>query len=215
MKLHQVQPGECLLSLAATHGLTLERLAAANPELCSQRVHAGILLPGDVVCIPPREIKHEACATGARHRFRRRSVRAEIRVQIVDRGRPRRNERYELIVDGVPVAGLGYGGDAPETDDHGFLRCEIPPTAQRVVVLVGDSRDEYELRLGHLNPIDSVTGLHGRLANLGTYSKRIKASYGEHSRDALARVLDTDPADLPEHFDDLDVGDELSYRYGC
>jgi hypothetical protein len=75
---------------------------------------------------------------------------------------PWANAPYALIIDSRMIQG--------QTDDDGRLEERIPPTARRgrLKMEPGTPRERvYELRLGGLDPITSITGLADRLNNLG------------------------------------------------
>jgi type VI secretion system secreted protein VgrG len=63
------------------------------------------------------------------------------------------------------------------TDGNGKAEVFIPPTAQRGTITFRGEKDEdgeedveeFELHLGHLDPASEVSGIQGRLLNLGLY----------------------------------------------
>ena len=187
-QIHIVRPGECMISLAARERLPLQKLLDANRELMSVRKDPGILLVGDEVVIPQRKLRTETCATGRRHRFVARQLRAEIRVRLVEFGQPRANETYSLVVDGEPVEGEDF-----VTDADGLAECPIPPHAKTVTIVIGEEEDEYELQLGTLDPIDAPSGIHGRLKNLGVYHGSVGAPLNGTSTRALSDLLRETP----------------------
>jgi hypothetical protein len=74
---------------------------------------------------------------------------------------PRANEPYVLVVDGQLFEGA--------TDSEGRLRVVIPGNARRGRLIVGPQDDQvsYDLLLGGVDPIDEISGIQQRLANLG------------------------------------------------
>jgi hypothetical protein len=63
----------------------------------------------------------------------------------------RTNEPYTLEIDGNLVNGT--------TDEHGRIEEPIPPDARRGVLLVGEPPDEHILNLGHIDPIEEISGV--------------------------------------------------------
>lgn len=166
-----------------------------NAELKKKRKEPNVIREGDTVHVPDPEQKTVSVATGAVHRFviKRQTVRLRMRV-VVDFGpkppppppprppspdrrniveedpepdtTPRTDEArkalaYKLVIDGVTTEG--------QTDGDGFLDCPIPAQAMTgLLVLAPGTPHETEvpLHLGHLDPIDEVSGIKQRLRNL-------------------------------------------------
>ena len=159
-----VRDGDCLLSIAARHGLLWKTLwdHADNAPIRDLRKDPSTLLVGDRVSVPEVSLKEESCATEERHRFRRLAAPAKLRVQLLDEGEPRAAVAYRLVLDGRLVEG--------QTDGDGFLEAPIAPNAgggELIVDREDGGRDHYRFTLGTLGPIDSVAGQERRLQNLG------------------------------------------------
>lgn len=160
---HTVQAGECLSSIADQHGRFWEDLwnHADNSELKQLRKDPNVLLDGDVVVIPDKEEHQEECASEQKHRFRRKGVPAKIDLRITRDGKPRADLPYVLEIDGIVVKGT--------TDGDGAVKEDIPPGARagKLTVGEGDDAEVHELRLGALDPIETDSGVLGRLLDLG------------------------------------------------
>jgi N-acetylmuramoyl-L-alanine amidase len=74
-------------------------------------------------------------------------------------GEPRANEPYTLVIDEEIINGT--------TDGDGNLEHFIKPDSQGGVLKLSGGKEEYPVRVGHLNPIDTVSGQKQRLNNLG------------------------------------------------
>jgi hypothetical protein len=208
---HVVQAGDCLISLATKAGVPLDRVRQHpdNQELMRKRPNPSLLLPGDEVVIPDLETKHLSCSTQKRHRFVKRVEKAEIRLQINELGLPRSNEAYVVEIDGKKV---GEG----QTDTEGNLTCQIPAAADHATIILGEQRDRYEVALGHIDPPDTVQGIHQRLMNLGYYEGGVETEYDGESVEAMSAFLVLEaasnrPADDPS---DRENRDNLIARYG-
>ena len=71
------------------------------------------------------------------------------------------NARYTLCIDRVFLK-------TGELDSNGLLNVSIPPNAQEGVVSLGSGIEQkYSLSLGTLDPLDSISGIQGRLNDLG------------------------------------------------
>lgn len=178
---HVVTQGECLSSIADEYGFFWESLweHPRNASLKAQGRHPNALLPGDVVHIPDKRVKEYTRATGARHTWRVRGVPMKVRVQILDDDVPRAHEPFTLDVDGVIVVGA--------TDGDGFVEATLPRRAWRGVLTVGEGETatRYDLQLGHLDPVETVSGVQARLANLG-YQCPTTGELDDATRAALA-----------------------------
>jgi len=163
MPTYTVRQGDSTASVAYERGFFWRTVwdHANNARLRNQRHHPNVLRSGDTLFIPEKQVKEVAAASGQRHRFRRKGVPEKLRICLIDEdGEPRANVPYALEIDGTSVEGT--------TDDDGRLEHAIPPNAGRGRLLLGQSRDEeYQLALGHLDPTDEISGIQGRLLNMG------------------------------------------------
>jgi N-acetylmuramoyl-L-alanine amidase len=166
-----------------------------NAELKKRRKDPNVIREGDTVHIPNIEPAGFEVATGAVHRFVIKRPTAKLRLRVVvdfgpkpapepppktpsaDRrnvveedpepdntprtDEPRNELAYRLVIDGVTTEG--------QTDEEGYVDCDIPPgaTSGRLVLAPGTPHEtEVPLMLGHLDPIDDVSGIKQRLRNL-------------------------------------------------
>ena len=197
-KSHTVRQGECFSSIAFEHGFFASTLwkHADNKTLRRKRGQMNLLSEGDVVSIPDLEQRTKQCATGSSHKFRRKGVPAVLRLRVQELGEPIANAPFELHLDGEILKG--------ETDDNGDLEIGIPPSATRGRLLVGegDSAREYELDLGHIDPIEELTGVQGRLANLGFDPGPIDGVAGPKLKAAIERFQALNDLEVTGEVDD-------------
>ena len=159
--IHTVSAGDSIPSIAEDYGHFWETLwdHPENSELRSRRKNPNILAPGDEVTVPPLRVKDYHCATDQRHSFKRRGVPAKLKMQLLLMGEPRANEPYTLIIDDEILRGT--------TDGDGNIEVYIKPNAKGGVLKLNGGKEEYPVRIGHLNPIDTTSGVKQRLNNLG------------------------------------------------
>jgi N-acetylmuramoyl-L-alanine amidase len=176
---YTVKQGDCISSIAEGHGFFWERIwnHPKNAELKTKRENPNVLAPGDVVFVPDKEEKEESCATGQRHTFRKKGVPAKLRLRLVEDDKPRANEPYILEIDGVTFSGT--------TDGEGGIEHPIPPNAVKGKLLVGEKQEEFPLDLGHLDPVDEITGVQARLNNLGFDCGSLDGEAGPETEAAL------------------------------
>ena len=206
---HVVTPGECISSIARDMGHLWETIwnDAANSELKSVRKDANVLLPGDHVSIPEVHPKKEPGATEMRHRFVRKGEPAYLPLQILYNDKPMANEPYELQVDGQTFNGT--------TDPQGKLEVRIPGNARRATLIVGTEprQHRYELDLGAVDPIESMSGVQQRLRNLGYKGVPVNGVCETQTEQALQAYQKAN--DLPETGQaDSQTRQKLKYKHG-
>jgi N-acetylmuramoyl-L-alanine amidase len=198
---HNVQQGDCLSSVAAQYGLSWEKIwnFGDNADLKKRRADPNVLYPGDVLVIPDKAVNDVMRATDRLHKFvvNRKPTHAKIRLTIDDQ--PRANLKFELLVDDVSVQGT--------TDGDGFLSAEIPASAQRGLLLLGDTepRETHELTFGTLDPIDTNEGVEQRLRSLGLQTEddlpgAVRAFQLNNNMEATGTVDDALRNKLKERF---------------
>lgn len=150
-----------------------------NAELRERRQNPNILHPGDHVFIPEVRAKEEAAETTRVHTFRLKGVPVRLNLRLLDEeGAPLAGMKYTLTVDGKQGAGL--------TSDDGMISEVIPPRA-RSGRLHLDTGEEYVLELGHVNPLDYVSGVQARLRNLGYYEGEGSGTLDDATSEAIRR----------------------------
>ena len=194
--LYQVRQGDCLTSIAFRAGFDRETLwnHPKNAGLQRKRMDPNVLMPGDVVFIPERAAKQVDGETEVRHSFRRKRVPAKLGIRLMAFGLPRRNVEYILEIDGEMIRGT--------TDEEGYLECSIKPQASRgkLIVEPGENKDEYTVTLGGIDPIDEVSGLQGRLINLG-YDCEMTGELDDRTKTAISlfqKEHDLEPTGEPD-----------------
>lgn len=160
---YEVKVGDCMASIAIDTGHFWETIwnDPDNSELKDTRKDPYVLLPGDLVTIPPIRPKEEPGETEKRHRFVRNGAPEKLIVKFMIEDEPRANEDYVLDIDGVEQEGT--------TDAQGKIDVFIPPDAKRATITFTESGDTYQLDLGRLDPITELTGVQKRLKNLGFF----------------------------------------------
>ncbi len=169
-RIHRVRPGECLSSIAKQYGFADWRTIYNHPENASfrqRRPNPNVIYPGDRIYIPDGEQREESCTTEQCHNFRCKAPRTLLRVVIQDEdGQPVAGKRYQLRIAGrEPYQDI--------TGDDGLIEHEIPADVEEgalTVWLDEEASSEgytWSLKIGHLDPVDEITGIQARLNNLG------------------------------------------------
>ena len=184
-----VKQGDCMASIAVETGHFWETIwnHSDNAELKEIRKDPYTLLPEDRVTIPELRPKEEAGETEMRHRFVRRGVPEKLIVVFKIAGEPRANQAYVLEIDGTSFEGT--------TDPNGRVEAFIPPNAKEGRITFRDGGGEYELDLGDLDPVTEISGVQGRLGNLGFYSGRVDGQMNDELEQAILRFQDAQGLD--------------------
>jgi N-acetylmuramoyl-L-alanine amidase len=141
---------------------------ADNAELRKQRTDATLLAEGDVVTVPDPRPKTLNLATATVHRLVVHQTPAALRILLLDIDEePLASRAYELSFSGITLEG--------QTDGKGWLEKEIPATQQKITLVLGmgdgkpskGCRYEWDIHVGHLDPLNEPSGLVQRLANIG------------------------------------------------
>jgi N-acetylmuramoyl-L-alanine amidase len=158
---HTVKQGEHLSSIAATYGFSDYRTIwdhGNNASLKQKRKNPNVLYPGDSLYIPDIQRKEVDCHTGAKHVFKLNAPELELWLVIRDCNHlPRPHTACTLKIDGA--------SEKLTTDGDGVIHKMIPRTAKEGSVTVDEV--EIPIKIGNLDPVDTLSGQVGRLNNLG------------------------------------------------
>jgi len=198
---YTVKNGDCISSIAFEHGFFPDTIwnHGDNAELKSKRKDPNVLMPGDVVIVPDKQINEISKPTEQEHRFRKKGVPAKLKVRVLKKGQPRKNEKYRLIIDGKVLEG--------STDGDGFVEKPLPPNARegKLILGEGERKDTFVFRFGHVDPLDTDEGVAGRLHNLG-YSAAtdlpgaLRKFQSDNGLEASGRVDEPTRSKLKEKF---------------
>ncbi len=159
---HKISLGVHIVGLAYRHGhATVDAVwqHPVNESLRAIRADPAVLAEGDVVHVPdaaPRVFK--GLQTRRHHDLVVELPIPQVRVVLLRPG-------------GVPFAGLQCTVsfddqvERPTTDEHGCLQFEINPDTETVTLMF--DLHIVELRVAHLQPVDTETGCVARLTNIG------------------------------------------------
>jgi Putative peptidoglycan binding domain len=174
---YTVEQGDYISKIAKDNGFrdyTIIWNHPDNADLKNQRQNPNVLLPGDQVFIPDMEQKQESGSTDKRHTFQVNKDTLKLRLVLED--------IYEKPVAGAQCA-LLIDGQVYQltTDGNGKLEQEIPLNAKEGTLTIrGDqtpfANDIIPIKIGHLDPVDEVSGQVARLNNLGYFAGSLDGS---------------------------------------
>jgi N-acetylmuramoyl-L-alanine amidase len=167
--MYSVVQGDCLSSIAKAFGFADWRVIynhGSNADFRRLRPNPNLIYPGDQLFIPETDAHVETAATDAWHQFRVESQKTLFRARMLDSGMAGLSgKKYKLEVGGRVKEGI-LGND-------GMIEQEIAPDESEATVTVWMDPDTsrpgiiWNVRLGHLDPIDTTSGIQARLQNLG------------------------------------------------
>ena len=185
-KWHRIRQGESIGSLAKKNGHLPETIwdHPANEELKTRRKNPNILLPGDWVFIPNKQLKEESGGTETRHRFKVKAPTQTLVLQVIpstlpihsNTRKPQSPIPYTLSIGDRTIEG--------ETESEGIIRVEnVPPDVDRAILTIfGRS---IQVLIGHLAPEDEDLGIQARLSNLGYLRGAVEGTPGPQMQAAL------------------------------
>jgi hypothetical protein len=180
MPAYSVQQGDCISSIAFQFGLHPDTLwkHPQNADLKTRRRDPNVLFPGDTVFVPDKTLRQEDAGTDQKHSYVLKGVPLKLKVRFLRNGKPLANQKYTLAIDGVVSNGT--------TDGDGNLECPLSPKAQSGTVTFPDLDEQHALNLGHLDPVDEVSGVQARLSNLGFMGGEPSGQLDDATRNAIA-----------------------------
>jgi N-acetylmuramoyl-L-alanine amidase len=171
---HIVGQGEHLSQIAEKYGFRDYKTIwnhPSNAKLQKLRHSPNVLMPGDTVHIPDKVQKEEACPTEQTHRFKLADSRLYLHLALKDfDDQPLANAKCELKIDGKSIS--------LTTDGSGHLKAPIAPTSTEATLTFHDPLVPFDvsvpIKIGHLDPVEEVSGQKARLSNLGYITRPIE-----------------------------------------
>jgi hypothetical protein len=166
-----VQQGDYLSKIAKDFGFTDYRVIWNDPDnaqLKAQRKNPNVLYPGDKLCIPDKKLREESRSTDKRHRFTLERPPLRLRLVLEDMyERPIANAKCVLEIENE--------FRNVTTDGKGKIDEPLPPGVTSARLIIQDSKQthlnfvEIPVKIGHLDPLEELSGQRARLKNLGYF----------------------------------------------
>jgi len=171
---HVVQQGEHLSQIAEKYGFRDYKIVwnhPSNADLKKLRQSPNVLMPGDTVHIPDKTQRQESCSTEKMHRFKLADCRLFLHLAIKDfDDQPLANTKCDLQIDGKSTS--------VTTGPDGHLKVPISPLTKEATLTFHDPLVPFDvsvpIKIGHLNPVEELSGQKARLSNLGYITRPLE-----------------------------------------
>lgn len=165
MRPYVIRQGDYLTKLGHTMGFDPGTVWAdpKNQALRERRPDPDLLHPGDLVWIPDAaQARRLAVKAGSTNRYAAHIPKkpVDVRIQVGGEGLPK--EPYTIL-------GLGPEPITGQTDDEGWVRTKVDVHVRELEVVLTNKNRTLRVRVGDLDPIDTISGLRKRLSHLGFY----------------------------------------------
>ena len=215
MPSHTVQQGDTLAKIARMYGFREWKPIyehGNNADFRKKRPNPNVIFPGDVLWVPEKTESERDALTGKRHTFRVPASKRTLRLRFLDaEGQPVANQEAVLEIDGrEPI-----GGEKTDTDGKIEFPVQASDTGGRLTI----AGRAYVLDFNHLNPVDDtpdegLSGIQGRLLNLGYYNGSITDTLDRPTRVALLLFQHDHNLEMTGKPDAQTVN-KLVEQYGC
>ena len=186
---HIVSSGECLSSIAKDYGFddwhTIYDFGE-NDAFRQLRPNPNLIFPGDEIKIPDKDSGSADSPADQGHKFQLSLDTTRLRIVVQDvQDQPIAGKTWKLMTDDVEMLKGTTGGD-------GMIDQEIPPALQELRLLVflnGDSNPPliWDLLVGHLDPLETISGDQARFNNLAFESGAVDNIVGPITQGATRR----------------------------
>lgn len=214
MAKHIVKQGECLTRIATAYGFRDFHTVYDHPSNAAfkkKRPNPNVIFPGDVINIPPKQVKQQPAPTTMTHVFVVPTPARVLRIVLegLD-GKKLASIPYELEVEGAVMSGV--------TDGQGLIEKPIPIDAENGSIKANNYI--WPLAIAHLNPLDDaeddgVSGIQGRLANLGYHPGPIDGISGPLTEAAIREFQEDNPPLAVDGICGPQTRAVLVKNYGC
>jgi hypothetical protein len=168
---YTVQQGDHLSKIAKAFGFSDYQTIWNDPnnaDLKQQRQNPNVLLPGDSLYIPDRELRQESAATDQQHNYVKSTSNLKLRLTLKD-------QFEKPIASATCVLTLGTSSTNVTTDGNGLIEQDIQPDVHDGILVIQDDQTAFNntqiaFKIGDLDPIDEISGQIGRLNNLGYFA---------------------------------------------
>ena len=187
MASHTVKQGEYLSKIAKQYGWDWKKLYdhPDNADFKKKRSNPNLIHPGDEIVIPEKDPFGADIETGKSFTFKLSDGTNKLSVVLEDaEGEALGKKRFTLESDDGKVKEEGKtGGD-------GLVECDLPDDVEEVILnlWLDDEKEpslSWALQIACLDPPEEISGVQGRLLNLGFFCGEVGGEMDEATEAAL------------------------------
>ena len=173
---YKVKQGDTISAIAKKNKVPAKKILDKNAKTLEARESGDILLTGDELDIPAPEEKDESLKLEATNRFYIDQEHGEIKICFQKYNKPRKNLKYTPFFENSGISNKSFSLDGNgialhEIDhDEKIGKIDLKPEEDS-----GYSEEKYTLKIGELDPIDTLSGIQARLKNLGYYFEKAQS----------------------------------------
>jgi hypothetical protein len=160
-----IRQGDYLTKLGHTMGFEPQAIwgHAKNAKLRERRPEPDMLHPGDLLWVPDApELRRLSIKGGATNRYAAHIPKKPVELRLQIGGEVLAKEPYLIL-------GLGPEPIEGATDENGWLKTTVDVHVREIEVILTERARTLRLRIGDLDPVDTLAGLRKRLLHLGFY----------------------------------------------
>jgi LysM repeat protein len=169
---YKVAQGDSLSKIAKRYNTTWKKIwnDPKNKRIKEKRKNPDVIYPGDEFYIPGFSAKELQGQTNGESEFSIKREKEKVSFAIFEGDNPKKNQKYKVILDnGDEFSGV--------IGDDGKIDIEVPQGVEKASLYIEDeesSKEEYEILIGELDPLDENNGKKQRLENLGYDLEKIE-----------------------------------------
>lgn len=160
-----VQEGEYLAKIAHRFGFDPDSVwqAKENDPLRKEGRTPDLLCSGDILYIPPAKREWLSVTIGSVNKFVGKVPVVKVHARFATAAQAWANEAYTVEGADLPAGTL---------DGDGNFNAEVPITVSALILLFAKRKARFNVRVGHLDPISTDSGVKQRLGHLGFLVRR-------------------------------------------
>ncbi len=165
MRPYVIRQGDYITKLGHTMGFDALSVwnDPKNAGLRDRRPDPDMLHPGDLLWVPDApDHRKLSVKAGGSNRYAAHIPKKPIDLKIQIGGEALPKEPYMIL-------GLGPEPVVGETDERGHLVTKVDVSVREIEVILTRKERTLRLRIGDLDPVDTLAGLRKRLLHLGYY----------------------------------------------
>ncbi len=165
MRPYVIRQGDYLTKLGHTMGFDPQTVwqNPKNQSLRERRPDPEMLHPGDLLWVPDQaDLRRLPVRSGASNQYVAHIPKKPIDLKIQIGGEVLAKEPFVVL-------GLGPDPVEGETDETGHLKTQVEVHVREIEVILPNQNRTLRLRIGDLDPMDTIAGLRKRLLHLGYY----------------------------------------------